>query len=303
MTYSLVARDTETGALGVAVQSHFFAVGALVPWAEAGVGAVATQSFTEVAYGPGALELLRTGVSASDALHRLLAQDPLPDARQVGIVDAQGRAASHTGSSCIAAAGHHREEGLSTQANMMRQGTVCAAMAAEYRRAGPAFSDRLLAALHAAEAEGGDIRGRQSAAMLIVAGQPTARSWDGVLLDVRVDDDPDPLAELARLVARHNAYERLGQALFRAGAVIGEYRLSEAELDRTLAELERAQEALPDNPEPDFWRAVVLARGGRLVQAREALEEAARVNPDLREFIRRLPDAGLLSAAAMTAFE
>jgi uncharacterized Ntn-hydrolase superfamily protein len=296
MTYSLVARDPDTGCLGVAVQSHFFGVGALVTWAEAGVGAIATQSFAEVSYGPLGLDLLRDGATAPEALDRLVAADPWREARQVGVVDANGGAAAHTGSGCVAAAGQRLGDGLAAQANMMERDTVWDAMVTAFEAAGPALADRLLAALNAAEAEGGDIRGRQSAAMLIVGPERTQRPWENVLVNLRVDDHPDPLAELARLVSYHAAYQRLGAALFQPGGVIGEYGLDDAELDRALADLELAQDALGDNPEPTFWRGVLLARAGRAAEAREAFDAAAARNPALGEFARRLPAAGLLDA-------
>jgi len=233
-------------------------------------------------------------VSAPDALARLVAADPVPEARQVGMVDARGAAAAHTGSGCVAAAGHRVEAGLAVQANMMERDTVWDAMVAAFGAAGPGLAERLLAALNAAEAEGGDIRGRQSAAMLIVGPERSERSWEGVLLDVRVEDHPDPLAELARLVAYHGAYARLGRALFQPGGVIGEYALSDEELDRALAELEGAQDTLGENPEPTFWRGVLLARAGRDADARAAFSAAAAQNPALAEFARRLPAAGLL---------
>ncbi len=209
MTYSIVARDPETGELGVAVQTRAFAVGNAVPWAAPKVGAVATQSFTERSYGPLALEFLRIGRAPEDALAGLVRADPQEAVRQVGVVDTQGRTATHTGELCIPEAGHITGDGFSVQANMMRSAEVWPAMAEAYTGATGSLPQRLLAALDAAEAAGGDFRGQQAAAMLVVAGETTGRTWDEHVVDVRVDDHPEPLAELRRLVGLTEAYRGL----------------------------------------------------------------------------------------------
>src|SRR5260370_681635 len=205
-TYSIVARDPETGQLGVAVQSHYFAAGSIVTWAEAGVGAVATQSVADPAYGKLGLDLMRAGKSAPDTLAGLLASDSLKSIRQVAMVDSQGRVAAHTGSATIPEAGHIVAHGFSVQANMMLMNSVWPAMAEAYRGAAGELVDSLLAALDAAEAEGGDIRGRQSAAILIVEGQGTARPWIDTIFDLLGDDAPEPLIEIRRLVSIRRAY-------------------------------------------------------------------------------------------------
>ena len=199
-TYSIVAYDPESKELGVAVQSHYFNVGSLVPWAEAGVGAVATQSFVEVSYGPLGLALMRAGKSAEQALQSLLASDAQADQRQVAMVDALGGVAVHTGSKCIQAAGHKTGAGYSVQANLMRNDTVWGAMSEAYEGTQGDMAERLMSALEAAEAEGGDIRGKQSAALLVVGGERTGNPWQGRLFDVRVDDHAGPLPELRRLL-------------------------------------------------------------------------------------------------------
>jgi uncharacterized Ntn-hydrolase superfamily protein len=211
MTYSIVARDTETGQLGIAVQTRSFAVGAAVPWAEAGVGAVATQSFTERSYGPLGLELLRAGRAPEDALAGLVTADQQENVRQVGIVDATGRGAAHTGVLCIKEAGHLVRDGFTVQANMMRSADVWPALASAYEGASGSLPQRLLAALDAAEAAGGDFRGRQTAAMLVVEGKSSGRPWEDRVIDVRVDDHEDPLAELRRLVTLAEGYRRLNR--------------------------------------------------------------------------------------------
>lgn len=280
MTYSIVARDAATGALGVAVQSHWFSVGSVVPAAQAGVGAVATQAFAERSYGPLGVERMRSGEAPVDALGELLLADPGRELRQVALVAADGRVAVHTGSACVQAAGHATGEGVSAQGNMLARPGVPEAMVAAYESAGGGFPERLLAALDAAEALGGDARGRQSAALLVVGEEP---------VDVRVDDHPDPLAELRRLHGVAAAYSLLGAALDVRGSAVPE------QVDEALGRLERAQAALGDNVEPTFWRSVLLAEVGRYEEARAALERAAEVNPLLPEFFGRLVPTGFLS--------
>src|SRR6185312_14999337 len=200
MTYSIVARDKDTGEFGVAVQSHYFQVGPTVPWAIAGIGAVATQSMVNVSFGPLGLDYLKAGYSAEQALKALLAGDTQPESRQVSLVDANGNVATHTGAKCIPAAGHRIGDGFSVQANLMEKDTVWDAMFEAYTASKEPLAERMLAALEAAEAEGGDIRGKQSAAMLVVSGTPTGRSWEDRIIELRVEDAPDPLLELRRLL-------------------------------------------------------------------------------------------------------
>src|SRR2546430_3126228 len=200
MTYSIVARDKQTGELGVAVQSHYFQVGPTVPWALAGVGAVATQSMVNVSFGPLGIDYMRAGYAAEQALKALLAGDSEPQSRQVSLVDAQGNVATHTGEKCIPAAGHRIGDGFSCQANLMEKDTVWGAMFEAYTSARGPLAERMLAALDAAEAEGGDIRGQQSAAMVVVRGNPSGRSWEDRVIDIRVEDSPEPLKELRRLL-------------------------------------------------------------------------------------------------------
>ena len=210
-TYSIVARDAETGQLGVAVQSHWFSVGTLVPFAEAGVGAVATQSFIEVSYGPLGLELMAMGRTAPEALRALVSTDTDEAVRQVAMVDVNGNVAAHTGSKAIYAAGHRTGEAYSVQANLMENPTVWDAMAVAYENADGDLAERMLRALEAAEAEGGDIRGRQSAAILIVRAESTGKPWEDRIFDLRVEDHPDPVGELRRLVQLQRAYLKLNE--------------------------------------------------------------------------------------------
>jgi uncharacterized Ntn-hydrolase superfamily protein len=285
-TYSIVARDPRTGELGVAVQSHWFSVGPVVPWAEAGVGAVATQSFVNIAHGPNGLQLLRSGLSPNEALAALLAGDAGRDVRQIGIVDAQGRAAAHTGARCIVAAGDHVGDGYSVQANLMDKDTVWPAMAAAYEgSAGQPLAERLLLALQAAEAQGGDIRGRQSAALLVVSGSNTGRPWKDRLVDLRVEDDPDPLGELARLLRLHRAYDHMNA---------GDLAVEHGDVDGAVREYGAAQKLAPEVYEIAFWAGISLAGKGRLDEARPLLKQALTAYPRLAGLIPRLPAAGLL---------
>lgn len=290
-TYSIVAKDPATGALGVAVQSHWFQVGTVVSWAEAGVGAVATQSFVLPAYGPKGLALMTQGVPAPQALEWLVAQDPQQDVRQVAMVDARGRVSAWTGESCIEAAGHLVGEGYSVQANLMERDTVPAAMAAAYEKAVAEgvgdFAERLLLALEAAEAEGGDIRGRQSAALLIVAPEATGKVWEDRLVDLRVDDHPRPLEELRRLVVRHRAYELMNA---------GDEAVAEEDFARAESLYSRAAEMVPEIVELPFWKAVTLFTSGREEEALPVFREVFASSEGQRwiRLVPRLVEAGLL---------
>jgi uncharacterized Ntn-hydrolase superfamily protein len=284
MTYSIVARDEATGQLGVAVQSHWFSVGPIVPWAEAGIGAVATQASVDPGYGPKGLERMRQGQDAPSALDSCLTEDDLRAVRQVAMVDAAGNVAVHTGDECIPAAGHVTGEGYSCQANMMLNDTVWQAMAAGYLSAEGDLASRLMAALRAAESQGGDIRGRQSAALLIVTATSTAEPWEDRLVDLRVEDHPDPLEELGRLLTVHRAYAHMNE--FDRCQEIGDR-------EGAWREVAAAEGFAPDNAEIKFWKAVALAEVGREGEARTLLEQIYRQNPHWAELLRRLPAVGL----------
>jgi uncharacterized Ntn-hydrolase superfamily protein len=268
----------------VAVQSHYFSVGSIVSWAEPGVGAVATQSVVEPAYGPRGLGQLRRGASAPDALRRLLGDDEQAEVRQVAIVDKHGRVAVHTGKRCISEASHRVADGVSAQANMMERPTVPPAMIDAYRSTDGDLAGRLLAALEAAEGEGGDIRGRQSAAIVVVAGQATGAPMRDRPVDLRVDDHPDPVRELRRLVGLAASYHRIEAADELAAA---------GDLDGALEEYGAAHAEQPGNAELAFWHGVTLAASGREQEARQLLEQAYREGEGWRELLRRLPASGL----------
>ena len=286
-TYSIVARDPATGELGVAVQSHWFSVGTIVAWAEAGVGAVATQSFVDPSYGKLGLDMLRLGRAAPDALTGLVAADGGRDVRQVAIIDAAGRVAAHTGKRCVAAAGHFVGKDFSVQANMMRNDKVWPAMARAFQNTKGDLAARMLAALEAAEAAGGDIRGKQAAALVVVSGKPTGKSWVDRKFDLRVDDHPAPLVELRRLVTLQRAYNFMNE---------GDLALERSDTAGALKAYGAAQKLVPDNLEMQYWHAVALVGVKRLDDALPIFARVFKADPSWRELTRRLPAAGLLPA-------
>lgn len=286
-TFSIVARDARTGEIGVAVQSHWFSVGSSVPWAEAGVGAVATQSFVDPSYGKLGLELMRAGRSAPSTLAGLLAADEHPELRQVAMIDAQGRVAAHTGHKNIAFAGHIVGDQFSVQANMMASEKVWPAMEKAFRNAKGDLAERMLAALDAAQAQGGDIRGKQSAALIVVSGKPTGKAWLDRLFDVRVDDSPEPLKELRRLVEVNRAYNHMN-----AGDLATE-RKDDAGAVREYSAAQRLQ---PDNAEMAYWHAVGLVGMGRVDEALPLFKRAFQLHPGWRTITPRVAKAGLLTS-------
>ena len=279
-TYSIVARDAETGQLGVAVQSHYFSVGSVVTWAEAGVGAVATQSLADPAYGKLGLDLMRARKSAPDSLAGLLASDPMKEIRQVAMIDAHGQVAAHTGALTIPEAGHVVGDGFSVQANLMLKKSVWPAMAQAYTSAKGELVDRLMAALDAAEAEGGDIRGRQSAAILIVKAQGTGRPWEDTLFNLRVDDGAEPLVEIRRLISVRRAY------LHKLAA---DDAFAAKDLDAAEREYAAAERAIGDNPEMRYWHAIALLGLGKIDDGIAMLAEIAARDRNWAELTLRLP--------------
>jgi len=287
-TYSIVARDPDTGEVGVAVQSHWFSVGAMVPWAEAGVGAVATQSFVDPRYGPLGLELMRLGRSAPETLRALVGSDPDSAVRQLGMIDAEGRVAAFTGSKDIPAAGHLVGRGYAVQANLMEKPTVWPAMARAYETAKGDLAERLLQALEAAQREGGDIRGKQSAAIIVVRAQSTGRPWADRVIDLRVDDHPEPIRELRRLVTLARVYGKMNE---------GDEWVVKNDLPRALAAYSAATSLVPDsatNGETVFWTGITLASAGRVDEAVPYLRRAYAVDRRWAELVKRLPSVGQL---------
>ena len=284
-TYSIVAYDEKTGQLGVAVQSHWFSVGSLVPWVKAGVGAVATQSFVKVEYGPNGLKLMGKGLSAEDALKILVEEDENSAVRQVGMVDTKGSASAFTGEKCIQFAGHIVGKNYTVQANLMASATVPTAMVRAYETTKGELVDKLMATLEAAQKEGGDIRGKQSAAIVVMTGEPTGIDWKDKLFDLRIEDHPEPIKEMKRLIRISRAYQHANQ---------GDLYIETGEIDKALKEYDLAAEYYPENPELPFWTAVSLASIGREEEALPIFKEVFEKAPDLRDLISHLIPVGLL---------
>ncbi|MEN8006968.1 MAG: DUF1028 domain-containing protein [Candidatus Krumholzibacteriota bacterium] len=286
-TYSIVARDAETGDLGVAVQSHWFSVGALVPWARAGVGAVATQSMVEASYGPKGLDLMAAGHDAVSVLSTLLTQDAHAEIRQVAMIDAGGTVAAHTGGRCIPEAGHYLGQGFSVQANLMGPATVPEAMAKAFEKTSGPLAERMVAALAAAEKEGGDIRGRQSAAILVVRAEPTGQPWNDKLVDLRVEDHPEPVKELERLLRVHRGYEQMNA---------GDLAVEKGDLDGAEKAYAQAEYILGDNLEARYWHAVAMVNAGAVERALPIFADIFRRGDNWRELTPRLVEPGFLQA-------
>ena len=288
-TYSIVARDSVTGNIGVAVQSHWFSVGSVVTYGKAGVGVVATQSFVNPSYGPKGLALMEQGLSPQQALDVLLANDTGEMFRQVAFLNTKGEVSTHTGSSCIEAAGHRQGKNFSVQANMMLNNTVWDAMANAFEKTKGDLSDRMIAALKAAQSEKGDIRGSQSAAILIVKDKATENSWEDIVMDLRVEDHANPVAELERLVKVQKAYDFMnkGDLAMEAG-------------DSKMAEslYLNAQNLFPDNLEMKYWYAITLANNGEMEEAKIILKEVFLKNNNWKELTPRLVKPGLLVISA-----
>ena len=284
-TFSIVARDPTTGDLGVAVQSHWFSVGAVVSWAEPGVGAVATQSFVDPSYGARGLELMRGGKPAADALAQLVSVDEGRAVRQVAFVDTSGRVAAHTGEKCIQSAGHHTGAGYSVQANMMGNAEVVPAMARAYEGAKGDLAERMMIALEAAQAAGGDIRGCQSAAILVVRGVRSEKPWADKVFDLRVDDSPDPLGEMRRLLRLARAYDHMNR---------GDVAVEKGDMKAALHHYGTAAEMTGGDSEMLYWQAVALAANGQVDRAMPIFRRVFADDPRWIELTRRLLAPGLL---------
>ena len=284
-TYSIVARDAATGQLGVAVQSHWFSVGSSVLWAEPGIGAVATQSFVDPNYGPLGLQLMRNGKTALQAMTALLAADEHADVRQLGMVDANGVVANHTGENAIIEHCEIAGEGYTVQANLMWKPTVCTAMVAAYESADGDLAERMMLALEAAEGEGGDIRGKQSAAMLVVSDDRSLPAWGGRIIDLRVEDLAEPLVELRRLLIMARAYNFMNE---------GDEHMTVGAVEEAVAAYAAAEALVPDSHEMIFWHAATLAGAGQVDESLPVFARAFELWPQWRELIPRLPASGLL---------
>jgi uncharacterized Ntn-hydrolase superfamily protein len=287
-TYSIVARDPETGEMGVAVQSHWFSVGSVVAWGEAGVGVVATQSFVNVSFGLRGLELLKSGKTSQEAVDELIAGDEGRDERQLAILDSKGNVASYTGKKCIPEAGNLTGVNYSVQANMMLNNTVWKAMSEAFENSTGPLAERMITSLEAAQNEGGDIRGRQSASILIVRGESTGNKWEDKLIDLRVEDSDEPIKELKRLLKLHRAYEHMNN---------GDLAIVDGDIELALKEYSTAEEMFPDNLEMKFWHAVTLASVGKIDESLPLFKAVFAGDPNWRELLIRLPKVDLLSVS------
>jgi uncharacterized Ntn-hydrolase superfamily protein len=286
-TYSIVAHDPATGEMGAAVQSHWFSVGTIVIWGEAGVGVVATQSMVNPGFGPEGLKLLRQGIDPPDIVAALINADRGRELRQLAVLDHQGRSAAYTGARCVPACGHLLGEGYSVQANMMANDRVWPAMARAFVGSAGPLAERMVAALEAAQSQGGDFRGSQSAALLVVRGTSTGKIWEDRRIDLRVEDHPAPVAELRRLLQVHRAYESMND---------GDLAMERGDLTAALRHYEAAERRYPDNEEMMFWRAAMLASNDRLDEALPLFAAVFTRNPRWRDAIPDLARLGHLRA-------
>jgi uncharacterized Ntn-hydrolase superfamily protein len=284
-TYSIIAIDPETGEMGGAVQSHWFSVGTAVLWAEAGVGVVATQALTNISYGPRGLELMKGGMTAKEVVSRLTEEDGSRETRQLAVLSVDGGIEAWTGRRCIKHAGHIVGDNFSVQANMMLKDTVWPAMAKAFTAVKGPLAERLLAALDAAEAAGGDIRGRQSAAVLIVRTDATGNVWEDRTVDLRADDCSDPLAELRRLLKVKMAYDHMNE---------GDTEIEKGDMAKALFHYSSAESMVPENEEMMFWHAVTLANKGHYGDAKHLFDAVFEKNENWRELAKRLVPAGML---------
>lgn len=287
-TFSIVAFDPETGDMGVAVESHWFSVGTIVTWGEAGVGVVATQSFVNPAFGPNGLALLKSGKTAKEAVDELIKNDDGRDFRQLAIVDSKGNSATWTGQKCIDAAGHITGSNYSVQANMMLNNKVWPAMSDAYQKSKGSLAEKLLTALEAAQSVGGDIRGKQSAAILIVKAKPTGKIWEDRIVDLRVDDSNEPIIELRRLLNVHQAYKHMND---------GDLAVEKNDMEKAMQEYSSAMKMFPDNLEMKYWTAIALANKGKLTEALPMLKDIFTKDKNWKTLTERLVPVGLLTVS------
>jgi uncharacterized Ntn-hydrolase superfamily protein len=286
-TFSIVARDVNTGEMAVAVQSHWFSVGTVVAWGEPGVGVVATQSFVNKSFGPRGLMLLKSGKSPQEAVEILLSDDPGESVRQLAILDKTGRVATHTGKNCIAEASHKNGSDFSVQANMMLNDKVVPAMEDAWLNSSSLpLAERMIAVLSAAQGAGGDIRGKQSACLLVVKGEASGEPWNDRLIDLRVDDAEEPIKEIDRLLKVHRAYEHMNE---------GDLHAEHGDMKKAMEEYQAAMKMFPGNLEMQYWTAITLASNQEVARAGSMLQIIYKKDPNWRELTKRLPKAGLLN--------
>lgn len=284
-TYSIVAWDEARGEMGVAVQSHWFSVGSVVPWAEPGVGVIATQSLVNISFGPRGLDLLREGKSAEEVLKILIDSDEGRDFRQLAVLDAKGRVAVYTGEKCIPEAGHAIGDHFTVQANLMLKNTVWQAMKEAFEKSHGPLAERMLCALEAGQKEGGDIRGCQSSSLLVARIQSTGKPWEDRLIDLRVEDHPRPIEELRRLLRVFRAYESMNQ---------GDLAMEKNDVQSAMTHYGNALALYPENAEMKFWYAIALANHGDIEASLPLFRSVFQADENWRELVRRLPLVGLL---------
>lgn len=293
-TYSIVAIDPLTGDMGVAVQSHWFSVGTIVSWGEAGVGVIATQSFVNASFGPKGLELLKSGMTPQQVVDKLISEDEGRDFRQLAILDSKGNVAAFTGKNCIQPAGHLTGKGYSVQANLMMNDKVWPAMAKAFENSKGSLAERLLIALEAAQSVGGDIRGKQSAAILVVRAKSTGKVWEDRLVDLRVDDSNEPLKEMRRLLKVHQAYQHMNN---------GDLAVEKNDMAKAMEEYSAAMKMFPNNLEMKYWTAVALANKGNIKEALPMFKETFKKDKNWKILTPRLIPNGLLKVDEKTLKE
>lgn len=286
-TFSIVARDEQTGEMAVAVQSHWFSVGTVVSWGEAGVGVVATQSFVNKSFGIRGLDLLRRGLTAPEALEILLKDDEGREVRQVAIIDIHGNVATHTGKMCIQFANHKQGKQYSVQSNMMLGSEESNAMSKAYEgSAGKPLAERVMLALEAAQGAGGDIRGKQSAALLVVPAKSEGKPWDERTVDLRVDDSKEPIKELRRLLTVHEAYQHMNA---------GDLAVEKNDMPKAMQEYQAAMDLMPGNLEMQYWTGITLANNKQVDKALPILKKVFAADKNWKILTRRLPEVNLLT--------
>ena len=286
-TYSIIAIDEKTGEMAVGVQSHWFSVGTIVSWAKSGVGVVATQSFVNPAYGPEGIKLMESGVSAENALTQLVSEDDSREYRQVAMLDVNGSIKAFTGEKCIISAGQYIGKNFSVQANMMLNDKVVPSMKKAFEENFKLpLAERIIKVFEAAEKSGGDIRGKQSAVILVVGSKKVKNEWEDKKIDLRVDDSENPIKEIKRLLKVSRAYEHMNK---------GDVAIEKGDMQKALSEYASAEKLFPQNLEMKFWKAVALLNNSRVSQAREIFKYVINKNKNWEKLLLRLPASNLVS--------
>ena len=286
-TYSIIAIDEKTGEMAVGVQSHWFSVGTIVSWVKSGVGVVATQSFVNPAYGPEGIKLMESGVSAENALNQLVSEDDSREYRQVAMLDVNGSIKAFTGEKCIISAGQYIGKNFSVQANMMLNDKVVPSMKKAFEENFKLpLAERIIKVFEAAEKSGGDIRGKQSAVILVVGSKKVKNEWEDKKIDLRVDDSENPIKEIKRLLKVSRAYEHMNK---------GDVAIEKGDMQKALSEYASAEKLFPQNLEMKFWKAVALLNNSRVSQAREIFKYVINKNKNWEKLLLRLPASNLVS--------